>query len=188
MAIPGAGIPRKEVFCVSSMLNLAKRMAEKTGKRKAIQGDKSSPNSMISGCWAWLISQYMMNPGATPKETTSESESKSAPMGEWAWSNRAAKPSRKSKSPATKIMMAALTGIPDATNRMERQPETKLPQVMVLGICCLRLISSVFMPCKGNVFSEKQYLCGKIENIYAAPVLHFARGREDGRRAVGRSK
>ena len=72
MAIPGAGIPRKEVFCVSSMLNLAKRMAEKTGKRKAIQGDKSSPNSMISGCWAWLISQYMMNPGATPNETTSD--------------------------------------------------------------------------------------------------------------------
>ena len=81
------------------------------------------------------ISQYMMNPGATPNETTSESESKSAPMGEWAWSKRAAKPSRKSKSPATKTMWAAFTGMPKETNRMERQPETRLPQVRALGMC-----------------------------------------------------
>ena len=141
------------VFCVLSMLNLAKRMAENTGNRNAKQGNTLMP--AINHCGKSnerLISQYMMNPGATPKETTSERESKSAPMGEWAWSRRAAKPSKKSKSPATKIMMAALTGMLWVRNKMERHPETRLPQVMALGMCCLMDMRLQFYCHKGSYF------------------------------------
>ena len=141
MAMPGAGMPRNEVVCVSSILNFAKRMAENMGKRKAKHGNRLMPNKVTDGKSKERdISQHMINPGATPEETTSDKESKSAPMGEWACSSRAAKPSKKSKRPATKIMMAAFTGIFMAMNMMERQPETRLPQVRVLGMCCLRLI------------------------------------------------
>ena len=132
---------------MSSMLNLAKRMAEKTGNKKAKQGNSLMPRRLADGrSKARLISQYMMNPGATPEETTSDKESKSAPMGECAWSRRAAKPSKKSKRQATKIMMAAFTGMFIEMKRMERQPETRLPQVRALGICCLILISVALMP------------------------------------------
>ena len=105
----------------------------------------------------------MMNPGATPKDTTSDKESKSAPMGEWALSSRAVKPSRKSKRPAAKIMMAALTGMFMLRNRIERQPETRLPQVIVLGMCCLRFI--ILFRCvwfgKGSVFVRKNVFLQK---------------------------
>ena len=92
-----------------------------------------------------------MKPGATPNDTTSESESRSAPMGECAFSNRAVKPSKKSKSPATKIMIAAATGIPEKENKMEKQPEIRLPQVMVLGICCFRLTLFHSFQCANSI-------------------------------------
>ena len=153
MAMPGAGMPRNEVFCVSSTLNLAKRMAENTVNRNAKQGNTLMPAMHQCGrSNERLISQYMMNPGATPKETTSDKESKSAPMGEWTLSSRAVKPSKKSKRPATKIISAALTGMFWVRNRMDRQPETRLPQVMALGICCLRRMRSRFYCHKGSYF------------------------------------
>ena len=83
-----------------------------------------------------------------PKDTTSESESKSGPMGEWASRSRAAKPSRKSKSPATRIIRAALIGIPEAINKMEKQPDNRLPQVMTLGMCFLRFMGEYFNAAK----------------------------------------
>ena len=49
MAIPGAGRPRNRVFCVSSTLNLAKRMAENTGSRNAKQGRILMPKRVITG-------------------------------------------------------------------------------------------------------------------------------------------
>lgn len=154
------------VFCVSSILKRAKRKAENTGSMKAMQGNRSKPSRAISGWGARHISQCMMNPGATPNETTSESESKSAPMGEWALRSRAEKPSKKSKSPATKTMMAALTGMSWARKRTDRQPETRLPQVMALGMCCLRFMALGFVRCKGSLFCawkrEKPYFCRKI--------------------------
>lgn len=83
-----------------------------------------------------------MKPGATPKETTSESESKSPPIGECASSKRAVKPSKKSNKPAAKTMIAAVTGIPENEKRMEKQPDNRLQQVIVLGICRLKPMSS----------------------------------------------
>ena len=146
-------MPRKEVVCVSSTLNLAKRMAENTGNRNARHGKILIPSKLTDGkSKERIISQYIMNPGATPEETTSESESKSAPIGEWALSSRAAKPSKKSKRPATKIIMAAFTGTPMAIKRMEKQPETRLPQVRALGMCCLRDILMVFYAAKLVIF------------------------------------
>ena len=104
----------------------------------------------------------MMNPGATPKETTSDNESKSAPMGEWTLSNLAAKPSKKSNNPATKIMSAALTGISWERNKIDRQPESRLQHVMVLGICCLMLISSLFSGLQRYAFFRKAVFLRKI--------------------------
>ena len=52
----------------------------------------------------------MINDGATPNDTTSESESRSAPIGDFACKALAAKPSRKSKTAAANIMTAAITG------------------------------------------------------------------------------
>ena len=93
----------------------------------------------------------MMNPGATPNDTTSDSESKSPPIGECAFSSRAVKPSRKSNSPAAKIITAAITGIPVKENMMEKQPETRLQQVMALGMCCFNDMSSHGFQSEGPV-------------------------------------
>ena len=38
--------------------------------------------------------------------------------------------------------MAAATGIPEKENRIEKQPEIKLQQVIVFGICCFKPILS----------------------------------------------
>ena len=125
-----------------------------------MQGKSSKdPTGRIGTVIVLNISQYMMKPGATPNETTSESESKSAPMGEWALSKRAEKPSKKSKRPATKIMMAALTGIPQPRNRIDKQPESRLQQVIAFGICCLMFMFDVIL--NGQKY-EKHYFCSKI--------------------------
>ena len=145
IAMPGAGRPRKVVVCVSSMLNLAKRMAAKIGSRKAKHGNTSTLKRTNEGrSAARSINQHMINPGATPKETTSESESKSAPIGECALRRRAVNPSKKSKRPATRIMTAALMGMFSVRNKIDRQPDTRLPQVRRLGRWCLMFILSLF--------------------------------------------
>jgi hypothetical protein len=59
-------------------------------------------------------------------------------------------------------MIAALTGIPEAIKRMEKHPDTRLPQVMALGMCflssiCLRFRNAkiVFFELYPNNIAEK---------------------------------
>ncbi len=88
-AFAGVGKPRKRTFCLSSVLNLASRIAAQTG----INID--SQHNLPSG-----ISTAVIIPGATPKETMSARESNSLPMVDFALSILAAKPSRKSAAMA----------------------------------------------------------------------------------------
>jgi len=95
----------------------------------------------------------MINPGATPKLTTSANESNCLPISEEAFKSLATKPSRKSITAAQPINTDAInifSGI--ITNAsafsltvkdnpfckmqtMARQPKTRLSKVKILGIC-----------------------------------------------------
>ena len=77
----------------------------------------------------------MIMAGATPKETTSDSESNSLPIGDDTLSNRAANPSKKSKTADTIIQRAALSRFPAKAAITERHPQARLQQVSMLGMC-----------------------------------------------------
>jgi len=76
-----------------------------------------------------------INPGATPKLTTSARESSSFPIAEYALSSLAEKPSRKSKIIAARISQEAVTRSPFIIKIIETKPETRLSEVIKLGIC-----------------------------------------------------
>ena len=88
-----------------------------------------------------------MKEGATPKEMTSDNESSSPPIGECAFKSRAAKPSKKSKRAAMKIITPAPMRFPLKSKAIEIQPESKLQHVKVFGRCfiifIIRLLSII---------------------------------------------
>ena len=73
--------------------------------------------------------------GASPNETISASESKSAPMADFTFKRRAARPSKKSKIAAQSINNAAVNKNPFKANTAEIAPVNALQQVRKLGIC-----------------------------------------------------
>ena len=97
IAFAGVGRPMKDDICRVSTLNFANRKAEKIGMRNAMYGK----SQLISGAIVCVCShEKRIIPGAIPKLITSDRESSSFPTSEYALSNRAAKPSRKSKMAA----------------------------------------------------------------------------------------
>ena len=82
----------------------------------------------------------MIIAGATPKETTSDRESNSLPIGETTFSIRAANPSRKSKTAAMMIQMEAISRLPFRAAIADRVPHTRFRQVSVLGMCFFILL------------------------------------------------
>ena len=98
MAFAGVGNPMKELVCLSSILNLASRRAEKAAisKPQNLQYPPK-PSSKLTATIA----------GAKPKLMTSASESSSLPRGEYTFSRRAAKPSIKSKTAETSTNIRA---------------------------------------------------------------------------------
>ena len=88
------------------MLNFARRTAAKAASMNASIG-KTLTSAIIQLMPVLLSNIAMMNDGATPKETTSDKESSSPPIGDFALSSRAAKPSKKSKTAATNIIAEA---------------------------------------------------------------------------------
>ena len=96
IAFAGVGNPIKEDVCRSSKLKIAKRNAEKMGIRNAAKHTYSFMPLADK-------SENTIAPGATPKLTTSANESNSFPNGEYAFKARAAKPSKKSKTPEINI-------------------------------------------------------------------------------------
>ena len=89
----------------------------------------------------------MMNEGATPNDTTSDNESSSPPIGDFALSARAAKPSKKSKMAARNIIAEAHNKWLLQVKSIETQPLKRLQHVMVLGMCFF--IIALFF-CKNN--------------------------------------
>ncbi len=74
-ALAGVGMPINELVCRSSILNLARRKAEKTGT-------KNPANENQKGNALSVITEKINTPGATPKLITSANESSSFPIGE----------------------------------------------------------------------------------------------------------
>ena len=110
MACAGTGRPKKEVVWRVSILNFAKRSAEKMGitnadSSRSLHIHDSFHDKLYS---SWSIKLKSIIPGATPKLTISARESSSFPMGEYAFNMRAAKPSVKSNTAAMKMAIIAL--------------------------------------------------------------------------------
>ena len=106
-ALAGVGKPINESVCRVSILNLANRNAEKAAMINAdVAMNHPQVNMSIdrpSFDTAGNSKVYMIVAGATPKLTTSANESSSLPITEYALSQRAANPSKKSKTAATRI-------------------------------------------------------------------------------------
>ncbi len=75
----------------------------------------------------------MIIAGATPKLTTSARESSSLPIAEYAFSNLAVNPSRKSNTIAASISHEAVIRLPFNTKIMEINPDIRLRDVIRLG-------------------------------------------------------
>ena len=92
-----------------------------------------------------LKNQATMNDGATPNETTSDNESSSPPIGDFASRVRAAKPSKKSKTAAPKIIAEAHKTWSWHKKSIDTQPLNRLQHVMVFGMCFLIDITIKFL-------------------------------------------
>ena len=99
-----------------------------------------------------LRNHATINDGATPNETTSDKESSSPPMGDFALRARAAKPSKKSKTAATNIIAEAHKTRSWHKKSIETQPLMRLQHVMVLGICFTIDIIQFFCKYKSFLF------------------------------------
>ena len=77
----------------------------------------------------------MIADGAAPKVITSAKESNSLPIGELTFSKRAAIPSKKSNTAPIIINSNATSILPAKAKPIAMQPEIRLQQVILLGIC-----------------------------------------------------
>lgn len=137
------GIPIKDNDCLVSLLNLASLKAEKTGIAKG-------KPSKIEGIGVFKVKVASINSmaikaGNTPKVTISAKESKSFPIGELAFNNLAANPSRKSNKQAKKIKYDALTRFPLVASSIPRTPHKRFRQVIVFGMCLCSFILQVLI-------------------------------------------
>ena len=122
----------KESCCLSSRLNLASLSAEKAAisKGKSLRTWDCVPKT-----------QYSITEGRTPKLTTSDRESSSFPTSEYAFRSLADKPSQKSKTAARSISTNAVSSFPSKENITPRTPQRRFMEVILLGICFLRVIT-----------------------------------------------
>jgi len=141
MPLAGMGSPRKKCSFAVLTLYRAKRIAPKTGIRKAEKRINHSCQladiSKIGSFFPNNENSSRVNriaPGATPNETTSARESSCFPISEYAFKSFAAKPSRKSKTAAAQIKMAAKTKCPSMAKIVATEPETRFSEVIKFGI------------------------------------------------------
>ena len=111
-ALAGVGSPMNDVVCRVLRLNLANRRAENAAITNAKNGTYGAIGSINDG---YSITESWVNTiaaGATPKVTSSASESSSLPMGELTPSRRALIPSKKSNTAPATIHMSASCASP----------------------------------------------------------------------------
>lgn len=103
IALAGVAKPKKDSVCFSSMLNFANLNAEKSAIKKAesiiTTSNNGNEKENCFTCKLCFNSWYKIIDGANPKLTISASESSSLPSREVTFRVRAAKPSKKSKTP-----------------------------------------------------------------------------------------
>lgn len=115
-ALAGEANPLKDSFWLSSILNLARRIAAEIAIIAGTARVVISPTVVVGPPEKTVVPViedrivYTTTAGATPKLTTSARESRSLPMGENAFNNLAEKPSKKSKTMAAIISHAAVVG------------------------------------------------------------------------------
>ena len=83
--------------------------------------------------------------GATPNVTISARESSSFPIGELTFNNRADIPSKKSNTAPMIIHVNDISILPLKAYAMAIQPDIRLQQVIVLGMCFLIAIFKVYL-------------------------------------------
>ena len=103
----GTGSPMNELVWRVSMLNFARRTAAKAAKTNANIG-KMLMFMNIQLMPVCPSNHATINDGATPNETTSDNESSSPPIGDFAFKALAANPSKKSKTAARNIIAEAI--------------------------------------------------------------------------------
>ena len=84
-----------------------------------------------------------MAEGATPKLMSSASESSSLPMAELTLSKRAAIPSKKSKTAASRMKNPAAVRLPVNANVIDIQPDKAFISVMVFGMHEMTLFCAI---------------------------------------------
>ena len=97
---------------------------------------------MKSGYLTTVNSVNTMAEGATPKVTMSARESSSTPMAPDTPSALADSPSKKSKNAPSRMKMNAVVKRWWKAAPVAIHPHTRLQQVMVLGICFVKLIAT----------------------------------------------
>jgi hypothetical protein len=148
-AFAGIGKPLNVFVCVESKLNIASRIAPHTGIIEGININNIAfmlsefisigPfNDMDS-----LRRRYIIIPGATPKLTMSARLSSSFPIAEYALSNLADKPSRKSNIIAASISHEAVTRFPLAAKIIAINPDARLSDVIKFGKCFMLKLDNV---------------------------------------------
>src|SRR6478735_8570162 len=137
MVQAGVGMPINEVVWRVSMLNLARRNAEKMVIRKPKNGKMvgSRPKKLLSWAKDFSSKWNISTPGTTPNETISARESSCLPISEYARSKRASMPSIKSSTAAMPMRYAAFTRLPWKAEKIARHPQNRFIQVMAFGKC-----------------------------------------------------
>jgi len=122
----GVGTPINESLWRASILNFARRMADKTVNARPIHDHAPAPEA---------VNKFFIKiPGNTPKLTISASESSSLPMELDTFNILALKPSKKSNTQADQTNQAV--GISGLVNEqiIPTQPHNKFPDVNALGM------------------------------------------------------
>ncbi len=122
----GVGKPMNASLCRVSILNLASRMAAKTGNANPIHDQAPMPEAVNK--------VFMIMLGSTPKLTMSASESSSLPIGLDTFNIRAEKPSKKSKTQAAQTNQAGGISGFVKEQMMPTHPHSKLPDVKAFGM------------------------------------------------------
>ncbi len=95
IVLAGVGNPINESDCLESVLNFARRIAEKIVIKNPNKGKIIFKCELPKGSVSSIM-KYIITPGTTPKLTISASESSCFPISDFTLSRRATIPSKKS--------------------------------------------------------------------------------------------
>lgn len=138
IALAGVGSPIKLDDCLVSTLNFASLNAENSTITKGINDMRKGADESVERPLSPVRNiSYLFSArtaGTIPKLIKSAKESSSLPIGEYALSNLAKKPSRKSNIAATKTRYTAQISSPLKAKITAITPQRRFSEVIVLGM------------------------------------------------------